>query len=154
MTEIDRILDQLKRSYHGEAWHGPALREILLDVTAAQAAARPLPEAHTIWELVLHITTWEDATRKALEGIPINVSEEENFPAIPDTSDAAWHDALTTLEATHYALRDATARLTDADLDNTAPGRPYSFYFLLHGIIQHNLYHAGQIVLLKKVLAG
>ncbi len=158
MTEIDRILDQLKRSYHGEAWHGPALREILLDVTAEQAAARPLPNAHSIWELVLHITAWEDATRKALEGIPINVPDEENFPAIPDTSEDAWREALTTLEATHYVLREAIARVTDDMLDTAAghfvPGRPYSYYFLLHGVIQHNLYHAGQIVMLKKALAA
>ena len=158
MREIDRILDQLKRSYDGEAWHGTALREILADVTAEQAAARPLPKAHTIWELVLHITAWENATRKALESIPIDVSDEENFPAILDTSEAAWRETLTTLEATHYVLREAIAHLTDDMLDTSAghfvPGRPYSFYYLLHGVIQHNLYHAGQIVLLKKALAA
>ena len=157
MTEIERILDQHKRAYNGEAWHGPALREILVDVTAEQASAHPLPNAHSIWELVLHITAWENATRKAIEGIPINVPDEENFPAITDTSEAAWQDALTTLEATHYVLREAIARLTDDTLDSAAghfvPGRPYSYYFLLHGVIQHNLYHAGQIVMLKKALA-
>lgn len=157
MTEIDRILDQLKRAYDGEAWHGPALREILADVTAEQAAARPLPKAHSIWDLVLHITTWENATRKALEGIPIDVPDEVDFPPISDTSEAAWREALAALEAGHHALREAIARQTDEILDASAghivPGRPYSFYFLLHGVIQHDLYHAGQIVLLKKALA-
>ena len=158
MTEIDRILDQHKRSYEGGAWHGPALREVLADVTAAQAAARPLPNAHSIWEIVLHIAAWETATRKALDGIPIDVPDAENFPPIPDTSEAAWQDALTTLETGHHALREAIARQTDDILDTEAghfvPGRPYSYYFLLHGVIQHNLYHAGQIVLLKKVPAA
>ena len=157
MTEIDRILDQHKRAYHGEAWHGPALREVLVDVTAEQAAARPLPNAHSIWELVLHITAWEDATRKALDGIPIDVPDEENFPPVSDTGEAAWRNALTRLEAGHHALREAIARQTDDLLDTSAghfvPGRPYSFYFLLHGVLQHNLYHAGQIVMLKKALA-
>ncbi len=153
MSEIDRILDQLKRAYDGEAWHGPALREVLVDVTALQAAARPLPNAHSIWELVLHIAAWENAARKTLEGEPLHVSEDENFPAISDTSEAAWRDALTTLEASHYVLRATIAQLTDADLDTVIPGRRYSVYFLLHGIIQHDLYHAGQIVLLKKALA-
>jgi uncharacterized damage-inducible protein DinB len=151
-TEVQRILDQLKRAYDGEAWHGPSLREVLVDVTAEQAAARPLPNAHTIWELVLHITAWENAARNALAGEPLHVSEAENFPAIADTSEAAWRDALAALEAGHHALRDALARLTDADLDTVALGRTYSVYFLLHGVVQHDLYHAGQIVLLKKAL--
>ena len=157
MNEINRILDQLTRSYDGNAWHGPALREILADVTAAQAAARPLPDAHTIWEIVLHIAAWENAGRKALAGIPIDVAPEENFPAATDTSEAAWHAALATLESGHHALREAIARLAEEHLDHkevldsTVPGRTYAVYNLLHGIIQHNLYHAGQIILLKKV---
>ena len=158
MSETQRIFDQLKRAYNGEAWHGPPLREILLDVTAEQAAAHPLPNAHSIWELVLHIMAWQDAARNVLGGTPINVPPEVNFPTISDTSDDAWHDALTTLEASHYALREAITRLTNDDLNtpanNTDTGRRYSIYVLLHGVIQHNLYHAGQIVMLKKALAG
>ena len=121
---------------------------------AEQAAAHPLPNAHSIWELVLHITAWENAARKALEGEPLHVSEGDNFPAISDTSEAAWHDALTTLEASHYMLRAALDHLTDDALDNVVPGRRYSIYVLLHGIVQHDLYHAGQIVMLKKALAA
>ena len=152
MSETKRILDQLRRAYNGEAWHGPPLRDILLDVTAEQAAAHPLTNAHSIWELILHITAWENAARKALEGAPLHVSEDDNFPAISDTSEAAWHDALTTLEASHYMLRAAIDHLTDDALDNVVPGRRYSIYVLLHGVVQHDLYHAGQIVMLKKAL--
>lgn len=156
MSETKRILDQLKRAYEGEAWHGPSLRDILSDVTAEQAAARPLPNAHSIWELVLHIAAWENAAWKVLEGLPINVPPEENFPTISDTSEAAWQDALATLETVHHGLRDAIARITDADLDtvvdNKDTGRRYSVYSLLHGVVQHDLYHAGQIVMLKKAL--
>lgn len=156
MTEIDRILDQLTRAYAGPAWHGPALREVLTGVTATQAAARPLPDAHTIWELVLHITAWENAVRKALGGTPIHVPDSENFPAISDASDAAWNDALEALESGHLALREAIRQTTEEALDakhvldDTVPGRTYSFYNLLHGVVQHDLYHAGQIALLKK----
>jgi len=156
MSETKRILDQLKCAYEGEAWHGPSLREILADVTAEQAAARPLPNAHSIWELVLHIAAWENAARNVLEGLPINVPPEENFPTISDTSEAAWQDALATLETVHHGLRAAIARSTDADLDtlvdNLDTGRRYSVYSLLHGVVQHDLYHAGQIVMLKKAL--
>ena len=157
MEETKRILDQLKCAYEGEAWHGPPLRDILADVTAKQAAAHPLPNAHSIWELVLHIAAWENAARNVLDGLPINVPPEENFPTISDTSEAAWQDALTTLETVHHGLRAAIARSTDADLDtvvdNKDTGRRYSVYCLLHGVVQHDLYHAGQIVMLKKALA-
>ena len=156
MEETKRILDQLKRAYNGEAWHGPPLRDILLDVTAEQAAAHPLPNAHSIWELVLHIAAWENAARDVLEGRPINVPPEVNFPPIPDPSEAAWHDALTTLDTVHHGLRAAINRITDDDLNtligNTDTGRRYSIYILLHGVVQHDLYHAGQIVMLKKAL--
>ena len=130
MEETQRILDQLKCAYEGEAWHGPPLRDILADVTAEQAAAHPLSNAHSIWELVLHIAAWENAARTVLEGLPINVPPEVNFPTISDTSDAAWQDALATLETVHHGLRAAIARSTDADLDtlvdNKDTGRRYS----------------------------
>ena len=156
MEETKRILDQLKCAYEGEAWHGPALRDILADVTAEQAAAHPLPNAHSIWELVLHIAAWENAARNVLDGLPINVPPEVNFPTISDTGEAAWQDALATLDTVHHGLRAAIARSTDADLDtvvdNKDTGRYYSVYSLLHGVVQHDLYHAGQIVMLKKAL--
>lgn len=155
-TEVQRLNDQLKRAYEGEAWHGPSLRDILADVTAEEAAARPLPNAHSIWELVLHVAAWEKAAWDVLEGRPIHVPPEKNFPAIVDTSEAAWRAALAALDAGHHALRAAIARLTDDDLGtlvgNMDTGRRYSLYVLLHGIVQHDLYHAGQIVLLKKAL--
>jgi len=157
MTEIDRILDQHERAYRGGAWHGPALGEILAGVSAEQAASRPIPNGHSIWELVLHIAAWEDAARKALDGTAIEVAEEENFPTISDTSEAAWQRALATLETSHLAFREAMVRQSDEILDASAgkvvPGRSYSFYFLLHGVVQHNLYHAGQIMLLKKAVS-
>ena len=68
MTEIERILDQLKRAYEGDAWHGPSVREALAGVTAQQAHARPLTNAHSIWELVHHIAVWENVGRRRLEG--------------------------------------------------------------------------------------
>lgn len=150
MSEINRILDQLKRAYEGEAWHGPSVKEVLTSVTAAQAAAKPLPNAHSIWEIVQHIAFWERGSRRRLAGEVFKASLEEEWPAVTDTSEAAWQNSLATLERSQHELRQAVSGLTEARLRERVPGEPYSIYFMLHGVIQHDLYHAGQIAILKK----
>jgi len=150
MTEIQRIADQLRRAYEGEAWHGPSLRELLSSVTAAQAARRPLPGAHTIWELVLHIAAWESIVRRRLGGEAVEATPEQDWPPVRDTSDAAWKKTLEELARSHLALRESVAALSDDQLRQKVAGQNYSIYGMLHGLIQHDLYHAGQIALLKK----
>ena len=152
MTEIQRIADQLRRAYEGEAWHGPSLRELLSSVTAAQAARRPLPGAHTIWELVLHIAAWESIVRRRLGGEAVEATPEQDWPPVRDTSDAAWKKTLEELARSHLALRESVAALSDDQLRQKVAGQNYSIYGMLHGLIQHDLYHAGQIALLKKAL--
>lgn len=150
MQETLRIEDQLKRSFRGHAWHGPSLEELLRDVNAEQAAARPLPCTHGIWEIVLHITAWLDAVRRLLEGNRVELSPNQDWPPVPEPSDAAWHVTLGNLESAHERLRGAILALDPTRLDERAPGKPYTIYFMLHGAIQHTLYHAGQIALLRK----
>jgi uncharacterized damage-inducible protein DinB len=150
MTEIERLLDQLQRAYEGEAWHGPSLKHILKDVTAMQAARRPIASAHTIWELALHISAWESAVASRLAGRYISEPDEGDFPAVTDTSDAAWQATLAQLDATHHRLRDAIRQFDPERLHRRlAEGRESARYAIC-GVIQHTLYHAGQIVLLKK----
>lgn len=150
MSEVARIGSQLKRAFEGEAWHGLSLKELLAGVTAEQAAAKPLVGAHSIWEIVLHIAAWERVALRRLEGQTALISTEEDWPTVNDTSETAWREALANLESGHRQLRAALRTLTDADLDKLVAGQQYSVYFLLHGVIQHDLYHAGQIALLKK----
>lgn len=153
MSETHRINSQLKRAYQGEAWHGPSLRELLEGITAEQAAARPIPSAHSIWELVNHIIAWEQIAKLRLEGDPVkNPSDEMNFPPVTETNEAAWNATLQALEASNQALRNAVKKIDDTKLDDIVPQAPYSNYALLHGVIQHDLYHAGQIALLKKAV--
>jgi uncharacterized damage-inducible protein DinB len=150
MSEVKRIKSLLRRAYEGKAWHGPSLREILDTVTAEQAARKPLAQAHSIWELVLHISAWESAVLKSLEGEYTEEPDEGDWPAVEETSDEAWQQTLSALESKHMKLRDAVARLEDERLNEPmAEGKP-SPYFMLHGVIQHTLYHAGQIALLKR----
>ena len=151
MSETGRIWDLLQRAYEGDAWHGPALRELLENVPPAKAASRPVAAAHSIWEIALHIGAYERVVRRRIEGEPIGeLPEAEEWPDVADTSPAAWRRTLETFEEEHRRLREALAEFPDSRLADTVPGRDYPFYIMLYGIIQHDLYHAGQIALLMR----
>ena len=153
MSELQSIVDELRRASEGEAWHGPSVREALSGVTATQAAARPITEAHTIWEIVHHIAAWEVFVRRRLEGEVIGeVPPEEDWPPVPDTTEKAWQQALDSLRAANRELREAVAGVAPSRLNEMVPGKDYTFYVMLHGVAQHATYHAGQIALLKKAL--
>jgi len=153
MREVERIADQLKRAHEGGAWHGPSVRELLADVTAEQAAARPVEGAHSIWELVEHIEAWERAILRRLGGDPSKIyNTEEDWPPTRDASEDAWRRTQKKLADTDAALRDAALRLDDAQLDEPIIAEMSSRYVSLHGAVQHTLYHAGQIALVKKAL--
>lgn len=122
-------------------------------MSAEAAAAKPVPHGHSIWELVLHIQAWMQAAHRRLHGDPAELSQQEDWPAVPEPNETEWKRAVASLEAAHNRLRDAVAGLPDSALDAITPGKRHSQEFLLHGVIQHNLYHAGQIALLKKALA-
>jgi len=152
MGEVRRILDQSRRAFEGTAWHGPSLMMILDGITHSQAASRPLSEAHSIWELVFHIAAWERAGLRRLGGDPANLSDAEDWPTVADTSEEAWEQTRKTLKQGHDEFQEAVSKLDDSGLDQLLVGGPASVYGTLHGIIQHTLYHAGQIAMLKKAL--
>ena len=151
MSEIQRIVDQLQRAFEGNAWHGPSVKEVLAGVTAHRAAAKPMAAAHGIWELVHHIAAWEAIVRRRIEGeVIVDVADDEDWPRVGDTSEAAWRVSLDELERGHELLRDAIVGMKESRLEETVPGKDHSFYVLVHGVVQHDLYHAGQIALLKR----
>jgi len=158
MSEVERIRNQFQRAFDGEAWHGPSVLSLLQGVTAAQAAAHPIPGAHSIWELTSHIGAWEDACRRRLEGDPAQLTDEEKFPPVAHTSDAAWENTKAKLADIHRRLLDAITATDDSRLDqpimNSAEIPFSSTYVTLHGGVQHSLYHAGQIAILKKAIAA
>lgn len=151
MTETHRIADLLTRAIWGEAWHGPGFHEILADVSAGQALAKPIPNAHNIWELALHITAWTDIVAKRLIGAPWE--QDEPWPEVQETGQAAWEAACTGAEQSHDRLAALVRTLDEARLAEQMPGDPPLIYIQLHGVIQHSLYHLGQIALLKKACA-
>ena len=153
MKETARIADQLSRAYSGKAWHGPSLRLLLRGLTAEQVAARPIANAHSIWELVLHTAAWDRvACERILGGKRTSLPPKENFPEVTDTSEAAWKKALKDLERERGALIGAVQKFPDKKLDQELGGGDHSFYITMHGAIQHDLYHAGQIAILKKLV--
>lgn len=158
VSEVDRIRDQFRRAFEGEAWHGPAVLALLDGVTAQQAAAHPIPGAHSIWELTLHIAAWERACLRRLNGDPAQLSDAEDWEPINDTSDAAWEATKQELIDNHRKLLDAISNVDESRLDESIyndPNVPYSsVYVTLHGGVQHDLYHAGQIAMLKKALVN
>jgi uncharacterized damage-inducible protein DinB len=149
-SEAARIADQLRRAFDGSAWHGPGLLELLEDVDAATAAAKPLAKVHSIWELVLHIAVWDGVALRRLSGEKCQPTGLANFPPVTMPTEAAWRKAVAHAKRTHGALVKTVAGLPDSRLGNRVPGKRYDFYHMLHGIAQHELYHAGQIAILKK----
>ena len=150
MTEVSKIVDMLKRTFYKEAWHGLAFLEILDGVTAKQAAAKPIPNAHSIWEIVLHTMTWIDAVRIRTSGKEYQVSEDQDWPKVTNKGEAAWKKAVDDLKKAHKKLEKHTASFKTIDLNKKAGGSTLTNYVLLHSIVHHNIYHAAQIAFLKK----
>jgi uncharacterized damage-inducible protein DinB len=149
-SEVVRIADQLRRAFDGSAWHGPGLMELLEDVDAATAAAKPLHGVHCIWKLVLHVAVWDDAGLRRLAGQKWQPTGDLNFPPVTKSTEGAWRTAVAQTKRTHDKLVATVAALPDSRLGEHVPGKRYDFYHMLHGIAQHELYHAGQIAILKK----
>jgi uncharacterized damage-inducible protein DinB len=152
MSEIKRILDQMDRAFAGEAWHGPSVNELLGGITAENAAARPVRGAHSIWELVNHIAAWNGIVQRRAAGESVKATPEQDWPPVREANDAAWKRALEDMKANRARLRGTVEKMRDDQLDQRVPGEEYSNYFMVHGLIQHDLYHAGQIAVLKKAL--
>jgi uncharacterized damage-inducible protein DinB len=153
-SESELLAEQLRRAFEGDAWHGPAVLELLADVDAATAAARPIPNAHSIWELVLHIAAWDAASLRRLDGKVCQPEGSDNFPIPPQPTAAAWRKAIAGCRRTHNLLVKTVRALPQSQLRERVPGKKYDFSFMLQGVAQHELYHAGQIAVLRKAQNG
>ena len=158
----DHLLADLRRIYEGNAWHGPSVLEALQDVTTGQAATRPVPDAHSIYELTHHIAAWIGETTSRLQGNPPGSPADGDFPPRSTTvDDAAWADVRARLERRQAELLETVSEFDAARLDDLVNPKhkkdsdgPVTFRALLSGLAQHSAYHAGQIVLLKKTFSG
>lgn len=154
-TELSRLEEQLRRAFEGEAWHGPSVLEALAGVSTEQAAAHPIAGAHSIWELVLHLCGTYDLVLRRLGGDGRQMTEAEDWPVVPAPSAENWREAVRVLQRLNEELRQAVGRFPAERLDQPlVPEAPYTAYTQFIGVTQHNLYHAGQIALLKKALGS
>jgi uncharacterized damage-inducible protein DinB len=150
-TELDRLETQLKRAFEGGAWHGPSVLEALNDVTPDEAYAHPVTGAHSVWELVLHLGGTYRLVLRRLEGEDAQLTPTEDWPPVPPPTLSAWREAIRSLQDLNEQVRDAVRRFRPEQLDQPfTPGAPYTAYMQFIGITQHDLYHAGQIAILKK----
>jgi len=153
-TEIQRIEDQLRRAFEREAWHGPAVLETLEGVTAAQAHARPIAGAHSVLEIVLHLTGTYRLVLRRLRGDASPLTHAEDWPVVPAPTEESWRETVRTLRGLNDEMRAAVRAFPADRLDlPLVPEPPYSAYTQFIGLTQHDLYHAGQISLLKRALA-
>jgi len=154
-SEIARLEEQLRLALEGEAWHGPSVLETLAGVSAEQASSHPIPGAHSIWELVLHIGTDYPLVLRRMAGDGRQLTTEEGWPACPPATAENWRQAVEALRRLNQQLREAVHAFPAERLDEPlVPNVPYTAYTQFIGVTQHNLYHAGQISLLKRALAA
>jgi hypothetical protein len=161
MTECERLADLLDRVLDGDCWHGPNTASILDGITPQQAASMPVPRAHSIWELVLHMTGWANEVRARLEGAPAGEPPAGDWPPVPDATPDAWARSVEALVASHRALAQAIRAAGDGalaapviDRRDPAAGTGLSKYITLHGLVHHTAYHSGQLAMLRRALSA
>ncbi len=151
MSDVERILRHYDGVVNGNAaWHGDPVWQILDGISAQQAAAKPLAATHTIWEIVMHMIFWEGVAAQRLAGQRAGLVEELNFPAMPAVTEENWRKTLDGLRASNQSFRESLAKLDPARLNDLTAAGKRTYYGEAHGLIEHHVYHAGQIALLKK----
>jgi uncharacterized damage-inducible protein DinB len=151
--DTELIADQIRRAFRGESRHGPSVREVLARVSAEGAAAHPIAGAHSIWEIILHLTGGYILLLRRVRGERAQLSPEEEWPPVAAPGSEAWREAQNALEQLNQQLQSAV-RAFPAERLSQELGSEYSAYVQFCGTPQHDLYHAGQIVLLKKALSA
>ncbi|WP_348798881.1 DinB family protein [Flavobacterium adhaerens] len=153
MSERKRILNLYQSIYNGNPWLEVTLVNTLKDITAEQAYRKTNPKLNTIWEIVNHLIQWRRNILRRMQGETITTPEHNYFVPILDPSEAAWEQSLQSLAKTQELWNSYFEKLEDSDLEKIYTNNGHSYYEHIHGIIQHDIYHLGQIVILKKLLA-
>ena len=154
---VASLTAQLDEAFDRRSWHGTNLRGSLRGMTAAKAAWRPAPGRHNAWEIMLHAAYWKYAAWRRLTGEKRGAFARPGsnwLPTPAPASESAWRKDLALLQQYHRALRAAVLRLSDEDLERRPPGSQETIGRLVRGIAAHDLYHAGQIQLIKTLSRG
>ena len=149
-TEIQNIKTIFDRSFNGPAWHGPDIKSVLKEISHEEALKK-VGDSHNIAEIVFHMIAWRNFLINNLKGQKnYEVSDEENFKKIDNISEADWTKLKDRLENSQNEMLELLSRTNETILDQKVGARKYTYYILMHGVIQHDLYHLGQIELIRK----
>ncbi|UKJ08434.1 DinB family protein [Solitalea lacus] len=159
MSTKQVLIEELEAAVSGEPWHGPSLRDILKSVNFAMANSRPVPQVHSIAEIVMHLIAWTEEIADRLEGHPSSMPERGDWPSVDTLNEEDWNKILFDLSAAHQLLILNLQDFSDDNLQNiigaerdTPLGSGLTYEVMLHGLAQHHAYHGGQIALLSKML--
>lgn len=148
MNHLARIQQNFERHRRNRAWYGPTIGQ-LIDKVTAETAVTAVPGGHSIWQILLHATLWREIVRNALDGEPYTMpSEEQNWPVLEDQSEAAWEKARTDFHRSNDAFALLISMLNEEKLDAIVDDQKFTVSEAIHGIFEHDAYHAGQIAIL------
>lgn len=145
MSRVETLVKELRDAYQGRPWYGDPLRKTLAGISEREANEKPLDRAHSIAELVGHITTWIEVVHRRIDGEVVRVTSAMNF-----AHSSRWKEQLQRLDTAHAALVERISAMSDADLDKKVAGKGHDAEFAVRGVVQHCIYHQGQIALLKR----
>lgn len=159
MSSTGVFADQFSRIAEGDPWYGPNMEQVLANITTTDAAAHPIPDAHSIWEITLHLTAWVREVRRRLALGIWQIPEDGDWPTPDPVGPANWTAAVNTLIEAHAELGAELSRFSESRMDelvggirDQAMGSGQTYRQMLHGLLQHDAYHLGQISLIKKAL--
>jgi hypothetical protein len=154
-ARIELLLEILDQAFDRKGWHGTTLRGSLRGMSHEQALWRPAPGRHNIWELTVHAAYWKYAVRRRLVGDAMGsfARKPSNWPLVPEDGDQkAWKLDIRLLESEHRLLRDTVRTLPPPRLEERSPQGVWTNAEEIHGVAAHDLYHTGQIQLIKKLM--
>jgi uncharacterized damage-inducible protein DinB len=153
MTQGEILSDDLRRALRGDSWHGPALRELVENLSADEAMQRPIPTAHSIWELVLHIASWANIALRRIAGGQPEPFDGEDWPDVGGFTQEHWDEARNSLNESYERLSEVVVGMSDEELERLAPKSDRSIGAMISGVSQHAAYHGGQIAILRKLVS-
>lgn len=156
MNTIQHVARLLKETYEGHPWHGRSIKSLLSEVTPEMGLKNPGPGAHSIAELVYHMVTWRDFTLTRIqpqEGHDVQYYEKNDWRTLDLNSFQTWEQGLQLLDESQQRLMSAIEQLDESILPKIVDHRKYNFKLLLYGVVQHDIYHAGQIAYAMKLLS-
>lgn len=150
MKESDRLISLFQKLYNGSPWIDVNLVSSLSKITASQAQKKVLPNANSIWEITNHLISWRKNVLQRVQGKQIITPDNNYFEPVKESSDKAWKETLNQLENTHNEWIDFLSKIETTQFENIYSGNEMTYYENIQGILQHDAYHLGQIVLLSK----